>query len=230
MVRTYLPVLGLVLACSVLAGCASDSGTGRSAKALDGITVVKNEITKGITQVDVTIAALNDIVNTPKPDLMPQYKNFAAQVETLDSMAKNVRERNQSMKANTQAYFDAWQKEAASMKSEAVRQVSAERRAAARASFDKMTAEVDKGKSAFTPLMDELKDMQLYLSNDLTPAGVKACKPIAVKAEWDAVAVKQALNNVVAELARVQAELASAEAAPPAAETPQAPAAPPAAK
>jgi uncharacterized protein YcfL len=200
------PALALVLC--LLVGCASSNqGVDRSSKASDGIGVVKNEINKVIAQVDATNAALNDLVNNPKSDLKPQYNNYVKQVNNLDSLAKKVASRNQSMKAKTADYFQNWEKESGTIKSESIRQISAERRAAARASFDKMTAEVAKGKAAFTPLMDELHDIELYLSNDLTTAGVAACKPVAAEANANAAKVKESLNNVIADLTRVQTEL-----------------------
>lgn len=200
------PALALVLC--LLVGCASSNqGVDRSSKASDGIGVVKNEVNKVIAQVDATNAALNDLVNNPKSDLKPQYNNYVKQVSNLDSLAKKVASRNQSMKAKTADYFQNWEKESGTIKSESIRQISAERRAAARASFDKMTAEVAKGKAAFTPLMDELHDIELYLSNDLTTAGVAACKPVAAEANANAAKVKESLNNVIADLTRVQTEL-----------------------
>ena len=210
MSRTLVFAVSLMM----LVGCSSSSkGPKRSATAADGIGVVRSEVNKGIAQVDATVAALNDLVNTPKSDLTPQYKHFSSQVDKLEDLAKKVAARNQSMRAKAQEYFDTWEKESAAIKDETIRQVSAERRASAKASFEKMKTEVANGKAAFTPLMDELKDIQLYLSNDLTAAGVSSCKPIASAANENAAKVKTALNNVVTELARVQTELSPSPAA-----------------
>jgi hypothetical protein len=214
MTQTKRTLFVSMIAVLALAGCSSSmKGPERTAKASDGIGVVKTEISKGITQIDATTAALNDLAGAPKADLTPQYKHFAKQVESLDSMAKKVAARSQSMKAKAKDYFDNWEKEAATIKSSSIRQISDERRAIARASFDRMGSELAKGKAAFTPLMDELHDIQLYLSNDLTSAGVTACKPIADEANANAARVKEALNNVIAELDKVQNELSPKEVA-----------------
>lgn len=209
MTRTWIVVVSTML----LVGCSSNTkGPKRSATAADGIGVVKQEVNKVLAQLETTVAALNDLVNAPKSDLTPQYKHFSNQVNKLEDLAKKVAARNQSMRAKTDAYFSTWERESTAIKDENIRQVSAERRAAAKASFEKMRTEVAAGKAAFTPLMDQLKDIQLYLSNDLTTAGITSCKPIAAEANANAVKVKTALNNVVTELSRVQTELSPAMA------------------
>lgn len=211
MTKMFGLAFGVLAMVALTSGCSSSSkGVERSTKTADGIGVVQKEMSKGISQIDTTTTALNDLVNSPKANLTGQYKSFSKEVENLESMSKKVAARNQSMKANAKEYFDNWEKEASAIKSESIRQISDERRAAARASFDRMSAEIAKGKSAFTPLMEELHDIQLYLSNDLTTAGVAACKPIADQANGNASQVKESLNKVISELSKVQAELSPA--------------------
>ena len=70
-----------------------------------------------------------------------------------------------------------------------------------------LVAKVAAGKEAFTPMMEEFRDIDLYLSNDLTSAGVASVKPLAAKAAADAKKAKDALGGVMAELLRIQAEL-----------------------
>lgn len=190
------------------AGCSSTpQGQKRSAKTIDTLAKVQTEMQKGIGQVDASLAALENLASNPQGDLAGAYKNYRKQVDTLEAMAKKVASRNQSMRARAKEYFAAWEKDSAQIKSDSIRKVSAARNIAAKASFDKMVAEVAKGKEAFTPLMEELRDIELYLSNDLTTAGVRACKPLAEQAVADGGAVKIALQNVMAELARIKAEL-----------------------
>jgi hypothetical protein len=199
--------LVVVAVLGMLGGCAS-SPRDRSEAALDGLTTVRTEMEKGLAQLDRTVLALDDLATNPQADLTKQYQHFVKQVDALDDAAEKARSRNQSLQTRAQAYFESWKKDTEGMKSEALRGVSAERAATARASFDRMVAEVQRGKEAFVPLMDELRDIEVYLANDLTPGGMTAVRPIVDAAKGHAATVKETLTKVMADLARVESELA----------------------
>jgi hypothetical protein len=196
------------------AGCASGPrGVERSARTVESIQQVQTRMQKGLEQVDATITSLQ-AMSVAGGDLAASYKAFSNNLNLLDKMADDVASRNQAMRARATEYFAEWEKETAQMSSSKVKAISTERRAVARTSFDKMTAEMSKGKEAFTAMMDELRDIQLYLSNDLTPGGVKACKPLADQATAHAASVKKSLQIVNAELTRVRTELTPPAPAP----------------
>lgn len=200
-------VLCLVVV-SLAGGCSSaPQGRQRSTKTVDTLAKVQAEMEKGIAQIDVTLTSLQNLVSKPEGDLATAYKDYHKQVGRLDAMARDVASRNQSLRARAKQYFASWEKENAEIKSAQIRSVSAERRAAAQASFDRMVAKVAEGREALTPMMEEFRDIELYLANDLTSAGVAAVKPIAVKAVADAKKVKDALRSVMGELSRIPAEL-----------------------
>jgi len=193
---------------TLVAGCSSTpQGRQRSAATIDSLVKVKAEIGNVITQVDATGASLQKLASSQKGDMAAAYKDYRKQLKALDSAARQVASRNQSLKALGGKYFAAWEKESAKIKSDQIRAISADRVAEAKASFDKMSAEFAKGKEAFVPMMDELRDIELYLSNDLTSAGIAACAPIAKQAVAHAGTVKDALRVVIADLGRIEAEL-----------------------
>lgn len=206
--RLHIHVVACVAAITLAVGCSSaPQGRQRSTKTVDTLAKVQAEMEKGVAQIDVTLASLQHLVSKPQGDLAVAYKDYHKQVGRLDAVARDVASRDQSLRAHAQQYFASWEKENAQIKSAPIRSLSAERRAAAQASFDRMVAKVAEGNAAFTPMMEEFRDIDLYLSNDLTPAGVAAVKPITVKAVADATKVKEALRGATAELSRIQAEL-----------------------
>jgi hypothetical protein len=205
--------LALGTGCSMFSKGSSSKPT--SAKTVEGLTHMETGVQEAIDQIDATIASMQALGTNPD-FLADAFKKYVKDVDALDSMAKEAAERNQALRAKTQAYFNTWENESMEMKSDAVKSISDERRAAARASFDKMRSEMAKGKAAFTPLMDQLRDIQLYLTNDLTPAGVTACKPIADQAVANSKTVKEALTAMKGDLARVRSELSAKPAAAPA--------------
>lgn len=205
-----------VLAMGLMVGCSSGSKSTQSVKSTqktaDSLGTVVKEIDKGIEQIDKTATAMNALVNTPA-DLPKQFSAYTSEVNKLESMAKKVAERNQAFRARAEEYIKKWEADAATIKSEDIRKISDERRAAVRERFEALKADTAEGREAFTPLMEELRDIEMYLSNDLTTGGVAACKSIADKANANAVQVKQALVKINAELAKIQAEISPKDVA-----------------
>jgi signal transduction protein with GAF and PtsI domain len=191
-------------------GCSSPGGKGPSlsAEAASSAQTVRDELLKGEAQLDKTIAAFSNLTNNPKADLQPQYRTFAASVDELQAAADKVASRNQSLKARAQSYFDAWSKQSAQIKNQDVRAMAAERRAAAQQALSTLSSEYAAGKTQMRGLLNDLRDAQLYLGHDLTAEGVTNAKPLAEKAAADAVVVKKQLDKVLAELQRVEEQLA----------------------
>ena len=60
--------------------------------------------------------------------------------------------------------------------------------------------------------MSDLKDLQKYLSNDLTIAGVDAAKPLFAKTQNAGLEVQKSMDALVAELNTVAASITPAKA------------------
>ena len=175
-------------------------------KTIDGMAKVESEMTKGLEQMNVVFKSLDALTADPKGNLKMAYGNYSKELNRLDAMAKKVAARNQTLKARSDAYFQNWQKETANIKGQDIRSISEQRQAAARACFDRMTTTLAQGKAAFVAMMDELRDIELYLANDLTAAGIKTCEPLVTAAIQDSQNVKSALNEALQELIRLKHE------------------------
>ena len=62
----------------------------------------------------------------------------------------------------------------------------------------------------FNSWLADLKDLQKYLSNDLTIGGVDAAKDLIAKNKADGLAVQQSLDKAIAELNTVVATITPA--------------------
>jgi hypothetical protein len=65
----------------------------------------------------------------------------------------------------------------------------------------------------FDPWMSDLKDLQKYLNNDLTIAGVEASKSLFLKTQNEGLEVQKSMDALVAELNTVEATLTAAKPA-----------------
>jgi hypothetical protein len=64
-------------------------------------------------------------------------------------------------------------------------------------------------KGAYFDYLTDLKEIQKYLSNDLTPKGIEAITPVAQKSVQDRDALKESLKPLIVALDGIKAELYS---------------------
>jgi hypothetical protein len=106
----------------------------------------------------------------------------------------------QAMRARGQEYFKDWEKHLAEISNPELRQISTDRRATLSGYYQRVTDGYEKARTAFDPLMAQLKDVQRVLGLDLTDNGVKMAAGTASEAKKSAGIVKTELGGVSAEL------------------------------
>jgi seryl-tRNA synthetase len=199
-------VLGTV---SFLGGCAT-TGMDRSVKTSNSIREVDGEIRKMIVQIDVTAASLDAVVTTGQPNLKKTFDKYSDNVENLDKEGKRVIKRLEEMKVRSNEYFAEWEKEGDAFTNSEIRELSTERRTKLAASYARVPAAGAGIKGTYNAYLTDLKEIQKYLSTDLTPKGVEGITPVANKSVQDLDALKQSLQPVIAALDEIKAELYNA--------------------
>jgi hypothetical protein len=192
--RIIINIATLVVA-GLIAGCAS-TGNDKAASTATALTKSSTQIANGNSLIDQTLANLSDLVSNPKPDLRKQFKAFNSSVDKLAATAKGVERNTEGMKSQGAAYFGKWDKEAAKIQNEDIRNRSESRKDEVTAKFSRISFGYDDTKAAFAPFMSDLRDVQKYLSTDLTAGGLAAIKDVAAKANRDALPLKVSLNNL----------------------------------
>jgi hypothetical protein len=178
-----------------ITGCASDNYK-RSANTAATLTQSARMITKGNTLIDESLADLNDLVSNPYPDLRKQFKTFNNAVDELGVSAQDIASKAEEMKSQGADYFARWDKESAQIQNEDIRSRSETRRNEVASRFDRISQQYDQSRTAFQPFMSDLRDVQKFLSTDLTAGGLAAIKDTAAKATQDAVPLKQSLARL----------------------------------
>ena len=190
-----LNLFTLATAAGLVAGCAS-TGNDKAASTACVLTESSRMITKGNTLIDQSLAALNDLVSNPQPNLRKQLKTFNSSVDELGSTATDVSGKAANMKIQGAAYFAKWDLEAATIQNEDIRNRSEDRKNEVASRFGRISQQYDETKIAFAPFMSDLRDVQKFLSTDLTAGGLAAIKDTAAKAVSDAVPVKESLAKL----------------------------------
>jgi len=195
---------------SFLGGCAT-TGMDRSVKTSNSIREVDSEIRKMIVQIDVTAASLDAVVTTGQPNLKKPFDKYSDNVENLDKEGKRVIKRLEEMKVRSNEYFAEWEKEGDAFTNSEIRELSTERRTKLAASYARVPAAGAGIKGTYNAYLTDLKEIQKYLSTDLTPKGVEGITPVANKSVQALDALKQSLQPVIAALDEIKAELYNAK-------------------
>ena len=191
-----------------LGGCAT-TGMDRSIKTSNSIQEVDSEIRKMIVQIDVTGTSLDSLVVAGNPDLGKSFNSYSDNLAKLDSEGKRTLKRIEEMKLRSKEYFAEWEKQGDAFTNPQIRELSEERRNKLANLYAQVPAAGVGIKGTYYSYLTDLKEIQKYLSNDLTPKGVEAIAPVAQKTVQDRDALKLSLQPVIAALDEIKAELYS---------------------
>jgi len=198
----------LLSSTAFMGGCAT-TGMDRSQRASNSMQNEDKEIRKLIVQIDVTGNSLDALMRAGAPDLKKPFDHYSKNLSQLDSEGKRTIKRMDDMKASSRDYFSEWEKQGDTYTNPQIRELSDERRARL-ASIYAQVPEAGMGiKGAYHAYLTDLKEIQLYLSNDLTPKGLDAMAPVANKTIQDREALKTSLVPLMAALDAINAELYS---------------------
>jgi DNA repair ATPase RecN len=191
-----------------LGGCAT-TGMDRSVKTSNSIKEVDSDIRKIKIQSDVTVKSLDSVLNAGQPDLKKAFNNYSDEVAELESQGKKVLKHIDEMKSRSTEYFAEWQKQGDTYTNPQIRDLSDERRNKLAEIYARVPAAGSGIKRAYLAYLVDLKEIETYLSNDLTPDGITAITPVAEKSDQDAEALKTSLEPVFTALDEINAELYS---------------------
>jgi hypothetical protein len=198
----------------LMTACGTTSGYKQADKTGAGIAEFRDEIVKGKNAIDVTMKSLSDIASTANTDPRKAYEQFSKNVAKLESTAANIRKRAQNMKAQGEAYFKQWETELAQVNNQEVRKLADERKATLQKTFQSIRQVSEPLKAQFDPWMADLKDLKVFLGNDLTIAGVDSAKSLFTKTTNEGLEVQKSMDALVAELNTVAATITPAKTAP----------------
>jgi hypothetical protein len=204
--------LMLVTLLAVVAGCkTSNYETGNATAGVLKASAGKLQTAKG--QVDSTLTALNDLVDSPT-NLPAQYKRYSDAVAGLQSSAKDVAAEITDMRTEGDAYFQAWDQQAAQIKNVDIKTRSMSRKKEVLDRFTKVKLSYTQVSDAYHPFMSDLQDIQTALGTDLTADGITAIKGPAQKANEDAIPLKKAGDDMSADLKDLGTAMYSSVPAP----------------
>ncbi|GFO55019.1 hypothetical protein GMSM_20260 [Geomonas sp. Red276] len=196
----------LLAAATLVSGCAT-TGMDRSVKASNSIQQVDTDIRELIVKIDVSGASLDALVAAGNPNLKESFDTFTKDLGKLDDKGKQVIKHMEEMKARNTEYFAEWEKQGDTYTNPEIRELSDERRIKLADTYAQVPAAGAGVQRAYLAYLSDLKQIQIFLSNDLTPSGIQAIDPVAKKSIQDRDALKMSLGPVLVALDAIKAEL-----------------------
>jgi hypothetical protein len=190
-------VLLFVGAVTCLGGC-STTGIERSARATSTMRAVEGDFRQVPVQVDATSAALNELIRPGQVDVKRAYDSYAEKVSAMQKLGNKLDAHSAEMKARGRDYFEEWEKQGGSYSNPQIRELSEQRRADLSQAYSRVSEASIGARASLDTYLADLKEIQSYLSNDLTPKGLQAIAPIARTAMQDGDRLKDSVQPVLA--------------------------------
>ena len=201
------------VAAALLAGCAT-KGYESGNKTATNIQKAANKISAFSGQVDATLASLNELVSNPKPDLRPQFKTFASHMKSLESSAGEITKARMAMGTEGKDFLAKWDAEIAQINNEDIKARSLSRKAEVNEKLQTIKRSYAETEVAFKPFINDLRDVEKFLSVDLTTAGLTSIKDVVGKATQHAVPLKQSLAKLSEDFKALGISMAAVTPAP----------------
>jgi hypothetical protein len=188
-------LLLLLATLSCISGCSS-SGYAKGDKTAANIRKAANQIALLNKDIERALGSLSDLVNNPQPELKPQFKRFSADVKRVEASAEHIYAARQSMADKGKAFFEHWDNQLAEINNEDIRSRSQSRRDEVAAKLLQIKVRYEDAARTFKPFIADLREVQRFLSLDLTPDGVSAAREPLRKAMSDAIPVIESVQDL----------------------------------
>jgi hypothetical protein len=210
----HIRILPFIAGTALLLTCFQASAAGYKLADKVGASIAKfrDDIVDIKNATDTTLASLDQIVTQAAEDPRKAYKEFEKSIPKIDSAAKTAKKHADDMKEKGHNYFEQWAKELTTVSDPDIRKLAEERKAKLQSSFENIKNSTQPAREQFSAWLDHLKDLQKFLSQDITINGIEAAKDPIAKAKADGVAVQQSLEKIINELNTVVAAITPAKA------------------
>lgn len=188
---------------ALLAGCASSPET-----QVEGVSStmeqVDGDLREAVMQVDAVETSIDGLIQPENGELAEAFEQYSDQVAEMERVGEQLGEHADAMRERGLEYFDEWRTEGETVANPQVREISAQRHAQSREAFSDISQTSVDVKRTLQTYISDLRDIETYLSHDLTPAGLDAIAPVAEQAKQDGEALKEAIAPMLSALNRAR--------------------------
>jgi hypothetical protein len=193
----------LLGAITCLTGCAT-TGMDRATKTTNSMQTVEGDYKQASVQIDATRATLEDLIKPDQADMKKAYDAYTANVVKMEKSGKQLETHTEKMRVKGNDYFAEWE---SSYTNPEIRELSERRRIEIREGYGKISEASIGVKGTLKSYLTDIREIQKYLSNDLTPQGIESIRPVAQRALTDGDNLKETVKPVLAAIDRVKVDM-----------------------
>jgi hypothetical protein len=190
----------------MIAGCNSN-GMQRSDKATTTMQAMDDDIKLVIVQLEATGASLAELTKSGQSDVKKAFELYSDNVSKIEKLEKDFAKHAEEMKVRGADYFDEWQKKGDKYENPKIQALSEQRRAELGEIYGRIAENSVGMDEAFKAYVSDVKEIQSYLSNDLTAKGVESIAPISRKAVTEGNRLKNEIKNLQTSIETARAEM-----------------------
>jgi chromosome segregation ATPase len=188
-------------------GCKSSGGSSSSAdKAVSSLVDTRVEVVKAQNELTETLMSLDGLQNA-SGDITPAYERFKKALASTEQQKKNAEQRAKSMREHSAEYQKEWEQETSVINNPDVKESAQERAEHVRNRYGTIREIALDCRKQYATLHTDLIDINRYLANDLNAAALEKVKPNIATARKDGDALNSRLNDLIAQMNELTAEL-----------------------
>jgi hypothetical protein len=166
------------------------------------LVLMKAEVTRALSQIDVTMAKLQSL-SIATGDLKKPSQGALESIQSLDTQTQDIKKRADDMRNRGAAYFEAWEKQLAAMSSPEVMAIAAKRKDELAAKYTEVLTAMQESRAAFDPYWADLTAIRKAIEDGLTPETLKALAPKVKEAREKATTLMTRVEVASAKLDQV---------------------------
>jgi hypothetical protein len=193
----------LLGAITSLTGCAT-TGMDRATITTNSMQTVEGDYKQASVQIDVTRGSLEELIKPDQTDMKKAYDAYTENVVKMEKSGKQLDTHTEKMRVKGNDYFADWE---SSYTNPEIRELSERRRIEIREGYVKISEASIGVKGTLKSYLTDIREIQKYLTNDLTPQGIESIRPVAQRALTDGDNLKETVKPVLIAIDRVKIDM-----------------------
>lgn len=176
-------------------GCAT-TNLDRAEKTTDAMDLVEKDINRISVQLKETEASLDNLLNTKEIEMQAAFEAYQEDVDKIINLKQHLRQHTDRMRKAGNTYFTEWEIEGETYANPELRDVSTKRRKELHDRFNQIAENSGKINRELDAYINHIKEVEDYLSKDLSPAALKAVMPTARNIDVNGNILKQSISEM----------------------------------
>jgi len=200
----------VAVVCCLLTVTTLDAQSKKSAKQADSLEKAgegaKSAIQDMLEHLGKLLAGYNSIINGEVKNSQSAYKKLVGDMKGADKKIEGAKKQLNALNKEADKFFQAWEKDLASISSDSVREKSANRMEAARARYASIGEALGAAGEELAPVVENLNDQILFLGRDLSPEAVADLQDEAEELNQQAADATAKIKELLQSAGKAQAE------------------------